>query len=63
LHKEQGLDISIANPGDEVVEEVRKIYKRLHKRKILSILPMMVQLSYVQLWKLQVRAWLMIKSV
>lgn len=33
LHKEQGLDISVANPGDEVVEEVRKIYKRLHKRK------------------------------
>lgn len=33
LHKEQALDISIAHPGDEVVEEVRKIYKRLHKRK------------------------------
>ncbi len=33
LHKEQGLDISVASPGDEVIEEVRKIYKRLHKRK------------------------------
>ena len=33
LHKEQGLDISIAHPGDEVVEEVRKIYKRLQKRQ------------------------------
>jgi len=33
LHKEQALDISVAHPGDEVVEEVRKIYKRLHKRK------------------------------
>ncbi|MFW2124619.1 helix-turn-helix domain-containing protein, partial [Acinetobacter ursingii] len=33
LHKEQGLDISVAHPGDEVVEEVRKIYKRLSKRK------------------------------
>ncbi|MCJ8160598.1 AAA family ATPase [Acinetobacter zhairhuonensis] len=33
LHKEQGLDISIAHPGEEVVEEVRKIYKRLQKRQ------------------------------
>lgn len=33
LHKEQGLDISVASPGEEVIEEVRKIYKRLHKRK------------------------------
>ncbi len=33
LHKEQGLDISVAHPGDEVVEEVRKIYKRLQKRQ------------------------------
>ncbi|MBP6353602.1 MAG: helicase [Acinetobacter sp.] len=33
LHKEQGLDITVAHPGDEVVEEVRKIYKRLHKRQ------------------------------
>ncbi|WP_343594504.1 AAA family ATPase [Acinetobacter sp.] len=31
LHKEQGLDISVAHPGDEVVEQVRKIYKRLQK--------------------------------
>jgi len=31
LHKEQGLDISVAHPGDEVVEQVRKIYKRLKK--------------------------------
>ena len=33
LHKEQSLDISVASPGEEVIEEVRKIYKRLHKRK------------------------------
>ncbi len=33
LHKEQGLDISVASPGEEVVEQVRKIYKRLIKRK------------------------------
>ncbi|ANF82006.1 helicase [Acinetobacter sp. NCu2D-2] len=33
LHKEQGLDISVAHPGDEVVEQVRKIYKRLTKRQ------------------------------
>jgi ATP-dependent exoDNAse (exonuclease V) alpha subunit len=32
LHKEQDLDISVAHPGDEVVEQVRKIYKRLTKR-------------------------------
>ncbi|PVZ89875.1 helicase [Serratia sp. S1B] len=31
LHKEQGVDISVAHPGDEVVEQVRKIYKRLKK--------------------------------
>ncbi|WP_374254124.1 AAA family ATPase [Acinetobacter brisouii] len=31
LHKEQGLDISVTHPGDEVVEQVRKIYKRLKK--------------------------------
>ena len=34
LHKEQGLDISVAHPGDEVVEQVRKIYKRLQKSKL-----------------------------
>ncbi|MDT0198572.1 MULTISPECIES: AAA family ATPase [unclassified Acinetobacter] len=33
LHKEQGLDISLAHPGEEVVEQVRKIYKRLTKRQ------------------------------
>ncbi|OTG66234.1 helicase [Acinetobacter sp. ANC 4470] len=33
LHKEQGLDIAVAHPGDEVVEQVRKIYKRLMKRQ------------------------------
>jgi ATP-dependent exoDNAse (exonuclease V) alpha subunit len=33
LQKEQNLDISVAHPGDEVVEEVRKIYKRLMKRQ------------------------------
>lgn len=33
LQKEQGLDISIAHPGEEVVEQVRKIYKRLTKRQ------------------------------
>ena len=33
LHREQGLDISVAHPGDEVVEQVRKIYKKLMKRK------------------------------
>jgi len=33
LHKEQGLDISVAHPGEEVVEQVRKIYKRLTKRQ------------------------------
>ncbi|WP_455549983.1 helix-turn-helix domain-containing protein, partial [Acinetobacter harbinensis] len=33
LHKEQSLDISVAHPGDEVVEQVRKIYKRLMKRQ------------------------------
>ncbi|MGE8541104.1 AAA family ATPase [Acinetobacter sp. ANC 3813] len=32
LQKEQGLDISVANPGEEAVEQVRKIYKRLTKR-------------------------------
>ncbi|HCA5144420.1 TPA: AAA family ATPase [Acinetobacter baumannii] len=33
LHKEQKLDISVAHPGEEVVEEVRKIYKKLKKRQ------------------------------
>lgn len=33
LHKEKGLDISVAHPGDDVVEQVRKIYKRLQKSK------------------------------
>ncbi len=33
LHKEQGLDIAVAHPGDEVVEQVRTIYKRLMKRQ------------------------------
>jgi ATP-dependent exoDNAse (exonuclease V) alpha subunit len=33
LHKEQALDISLAHPGEEVVEQVRKIYKRLSKRQ------------------------------
>lgn len=33
LQKEQGLDISVANPGEEAVEQVRKIYKRLSKRQ------------------------------
>jgi ATP-dependent exoDNAse (exonuclease V) alpha subunit len=33
LHKEQGLDISVAHPGEEVIEQVRKIYKRLTKRQ------------------------------
>ena len=33
LHREQGLDISVAHPGDEVVEQVRKIYKKLMKRQ------------------------------
>lgn len=33
LHREQGLDISVASPGEEVIEQVRKIYKRLAKRK------------------------------
>lgn len=33
LHKEQGLDISVAHPGEEVVEQVLKIYKRLTKRQ------------------------------
>ncbi|WP_216934991.1 AAA family ATPase [Acinetobacter sp. BY484] len=33
LHKEQGLDISLAHPGEDVVEQVRKIYKRLTKRQ------------------------------
>ena len=33
LQREQGLDISVANPGEEVVEQVRKIYKKLLKRQ------------------------------
>ena len=33
LHREQGLDISVANPGEEVVEKVRIIYKKLMKRQ------------------------------
>src|SRR5690606_23769258 len=33
LQKEQGLDISVAHPGEDVVEQVRKIYKRLAKRQ------------------------------
>jgi len=33
LHKEQALDISVASPGEDVVEQVRKIYKRLSKRQ------------------------------
>lgn len=33
LHREQGLDISVASPGEEVIEQVRKIYKRLMKRQ------------------------------
>lgn len=33
LHKEQGLDISVANPGEEVVEKIRTIYKKLMKRQ------------------------------
>ena len=33
LQREQGLDISVAHPGEEVVEQVRKIYKKLMKRQ------------------------------
>ena len=33
LQKEQQLDISVAHPGEEVVEKVRVIYKKLIKRK------------------------------
>lgn len=33
LHKQQQLDISVVHPGDDVVEAVRKIYKRLQKRQ------------------------------
>ena len=33
LHREQNLDISIANPGEEVVEQIRTIYKKLKKRQ------------------------------
>ncbi|WP_119025772.1 AAA family ATPase [Acinetobacter soli] len=33
LHREQGLDISVAHPGDEVVEQVRKLFKRVQKSK------------------------------
>ncbi|MCU4414046.1 AAA family ATPase [Acinetobacter sp. WU_MDCI_Axc73] len=33
LQKEQGLDISVAHPGDEVVEQIRKLYKRVQKSK------------------------------
>ena len=31
--QKDGLDISVAHPGEEVVEQVRKIYKRLMKRQ------------------------------
>lgn len=43
LHKEQKLDISVAHPGEEVVEEVRKIYKKLKNAKIRIIFLMMVR--------------------
>lgn len=33
LHREQNLDISVANPGEEVVEQIRTIYKKLKKRQ------------------------------
>lgn len=33
LHREQNLDISAARPEDEVLEQVRSIYKRLQKRQ------------------------------
>ncbi|MBK0062098.1 MULTISPECIES: AAA family ATPase [unclassified Acinetobacter] len=33
LNKEQGLDISVAHPGDEVVEQIRKLFKRVQKSK------------------------------
>ena len=33
LHREQQLDISAAHPGEEAVEQVRTIYKRLQKRQ------------------------------
>ncbi|MFW1859665.1 AAA family ATPase [Acinetobacter defluvii] len=33
LHREQGLDISVASPGEDVLEQVRKIYKKLQKRQ------------------------------
>ncbi|MAK29097.1 AAA family ATPase [Acinetobacter sp.] len=33
LQKEQGLDISVAHPGEEVVEQIRKLYKRVQKSK------------------------------
>ncbi len=33
LHREQNLDISAAHPGDEALEQVRQIYKRLQKRQ------------------------------
>ncbi|MBF7682107.1 AAA family ATPase [Acinetobacter sp. B5B] len=31
LHKEHALDISTASPGDDVLEQVRRIYKKLQK--------------------------------
>ncbi|MDM1758855.1 MULTISPECIES: AAA family ATPase [unclassified Acinetobacter] len=33
LHREQGLDISVASPDENVLEQVRKIYKKLQKRQ------------------------------
>ncbi|WP_174492692.1 AAA family ATPase [Acinetobacter sp. Marseille-Q1623] len=33
LHREQGLDISVASPDANVLEQVRKIYKKLQKRQ------------------------------
>lgn len=33
LHREQGLDIAVASPDENVIEQVRKIYKKLQKRQ------------------------------
>lgn len=32
LHREQGLDVERIRPDDEIIEQVRKIYKKLQKR-------------------------------
>lgn len=61
--QKEGLDISVAHPGDEVVEQVRKIYKNFSEQNVQKTLTMMVQFVYDLLLRRRSHEWDMTKFV